>query len=371
MKCGCIQLFIILISIANPACADELSLPLAGYFHPGRAMPIRWRGTQSGELKISSDGIATRATSSGGVFPTIIINPDTRELHWTSPSESTGEITYLHPLSDSDFLIGNTLPASVSLAAIFPDHHLVWVHLDPGDLQSPPLAWESLDALVIASSDWEKLPQEIQNDLVAEGVTIAIDGEKPANPFPWIRADRFWIAATNIPMPPIISADADAPLDGQIIGRSDAFRYRIVLLGAIYCLVACGVALWRSRWMLLAFVILTAAAGALLAIDNSHQSPIFQKSRTVRLESEIPLEETWVYQVSHRPVEFRLPVTGVVQPVFSDESEIQQMKLTLRCGDNGEPISIDGFLPADVPLAVMTRRLAPDQTFTKLAGSSH
>jgi len=374
MKCPRIHLFIILISIASPVHADDLTLPLAGYFHPSRAMPVRWFSTQSGELEVSSDGISSRVDSSNatsGILPCIVIDPNTRALHWIGPSASAGEMTNLHPLSDSDFLVGNTLPANAGLAAIFPDRRVVPIHLEPGDLQSPPMAWESLDALLITSSDWEKLPGEIQNDLVAEGITIAIDGEKPANPFPWKRAGRFWVAAANIPMPPIISADADAPLGGQVIGRSDSFRYHIVLLGAIYCLVSCGVALWRSRWMPFAFVALTAGAGTLLAIDNSHQSPIFQKSRTVRLEGEIPLQETWVYQISHRPVEFRLPVAGVVQPVFSDESEIAQMKLTLRCSEDGEPISIDGFLPADIPLAVMTRRLAPDQTFTKLAGSSH
>jgi hypothetical protein len=374
MKCPCIHLFIVLISIASSVHADEMSLPLSGYFHPGRAMPVRWRTTQSGELEVSSDGIASRADSSNaawGILPCIVIDPNTRALRWTGPSQSAGEITNLHPLSDSDFLVGNTLPASTGPAAIFPDRHAVPIHLDPVDLQSPPMAWESLDALVMTSSDWEKLPLAIQNNLVAEGITIAIEGEKPGNPFPWKRADRFWIAATNIPMPPIISADADAPLDGVIIGRSDSFRHRIVLLGAMYCLIACGIAMWRSRWMPMAFVALTAGAGALLAIDNSHQSPIFQKAKTVRLEGEIPLQETWVYQVSHRPVGFRLPVEGVVQPIFSDESEIGQMNLTLRCGSSGEPISMDGFLPVDVPLAVMIRRLASDQIFTKLDGSSH
>lgn len=57
--------FVAVISILTRAYADDISLPLRGYFHPGRAMPVKWNvsePTASGTvIQLSaSDAVTTR-----------------------------------------------------------------------------------------------------------------------------------------------------------------------------------------------------------------------------------------------------------------------------------------------------------------------
>ena len=106
------------------------------------------------------------------------------------------------------------------------------------------------------------------------------------------------------------------------------------------------------------FVAVSIVAGAAFALDNVHQSPIFRRNGTVLLNDDMKVEDNWVYQVSYRPAEFRLPVVGFVHPIFSDESQVESASLALDCDGDGEPVAIEGHLSADEPLALMSRQVA-------------
>lgn len=233
------------------------------------------------------------------------------------------------------------------------------IHLDAENLQSPAMAWETLDAMLLTTEEWQKLSPATRGQLFAEGIILAVrDVRKPDGQLPWRRSDPWWIASSDLKLPAMIDGDAYRPTDGWTSGRSEAFRRRIFLFGAIYCLLAGGACLWRSRWMPAGFVAMSIIAGAAFAIDNVHQSPIFQRSGTILLKGEMTVEDDWVYQVSHRPAEFRVSVGGFVCPIFSDESQVELAKLKLACDGDGEPVAIEGHLPADEPLALVARQVA-------------
>ena len=221
------------------------------------------------------------------------------------------------------------------------------------------MAWETLDAILLTSEEWQNLPIALRRGLFAEGITLAVTaGPQPDAILPWRHSDQWWIASSESKLPPMIDGDVYSLADEMTIGRSEAFRRRILLFGAIYCLTACGACLWRSRWMPAGFIAMSITAGLVFAFDNNRQSPIFQRSGIVRLTDGMTLEDHWVYQVSHRPADFSLPVAGFVHPIFSDQSQIESLKLNLDCGGDGEPIAINGHLPADGPLVLMSRRVA-------------
>jgi hypothetical protein len=355
-----------IISIFTRAYADDISLPLEGYFHPGRAMPVKWNVSESvtsGEtIQLSaSDAVTTQLALSSnprGIMPWIAVGANVGNLLWRFSSGTTGEMSDLHPLDESDCLVGDFLADDSGIGAIFPNRRVMTIHLDTEDLQSPAMAWETLDAMLLTPEEWQKLSPAARGQLFAEGITLAVgDSRKPDAQLPWRRSGPWWIASLELKLPAMINDDAYRPTQGWTTGRSEAFRRRTVLFGAIYCLLAGGACLWRSRRMPAGFVAISIVAGAAFAIDNVHQSPIFQRSGAVLLNGDMTVEDNWIYQVSHRPAEFRVPVGGFVCPIFSDESQAQSARLILGCDGGGEPVAIEGHLQADEPLALMNRQI--------------
>jgi hypothetical protein len=355
-----VRLFgLIAILSATTAGAQELSLPLQGYFHPGRAMPVRWSIDSSGgvgaTVRITAPGAITTSVSSvnpDGIAPWIVFDP-----HATAGDKQFE----LHPLEDSDFLVGNFVSDETDIARLFPNQHIVTVHVDARDLQSPPMAWETLDAVVLTNEEWRQLGESARDQLFVEGITLAVRlDSKPEGELPWRADGAWWIASADLKLPGIVNADAYAPTDGWSPGRSVEFRKRTFLFAAMYCLVCVGVFLWRSRWMPAAFVVVSIVAGAAIAGENRRESPISACSGTVLVKDEITLADMWVFQMSHRPVTFHVPTGAMVAPVLSDESQFESAGLTLECGNDGEPTAIDGRLSADEPLALVRRRFLAD-----------
>jgi hypothetical protein len=370
--------FVAIISIFTRAYADDVSLPLGGYFHPGRAMPVRWsvsppEGVSATFQVSASDAVTTRLVLSGnlrGIMPWIAVDPNVGRLLWRFPSGAAGEISDLHPLDESDCLVGDFLADDSRIGALFPNRRIITVHLDAEDLRAPAIAWETLDAMLLTPEEWQKLPPAKRRQLFAEGITLAVrDARKPDAQLPWRRSDQWWVASSELKLPAMINVSAYVPSEGWAAGRSEAFRRRIFLFGAIYCLIAGGACLWRSRRMPAGFVAMSIVAGAAFALDDVHQSPIFQRSGTVLLNDDMTVEDNWVYQVSHQAAEFRVPIAGFVHPIFSDESQAQSAKLTLDCDGDGEPVAIEGHLSADEPLALMSRGIAAGNR--EYSASSH
>jgi hypothetical protein len=333
--------------------ANALSLPLQGYFHPGRAMPVRWEDSQAIQLS-ASGAIATRLETIGqsrGVFPWIVIGPNVANV-------SDPTLPPLHSLEDYDCLVADAVSNDSDARSLFPNRRMIAVHVDADELTGPPMAWETLDAILLTPAEFEKIPPSMRRGLFAEGIELAVLSDRqPDAPLPWNRSGQWWIASAGMGLPPIVCADAYAPTYGWAAGRSPAFRRRILLFGAIYCLLVCGVGLWRSRWMPAGIVAASILAAAVFAFDNQSQSPIFQRSGTVRLIGPAAIEDDWLYQVSHRPAQFTLPLESSVHPIFYDESQAESQNLTLDCDGRGQPTAITGRLSADAPLALMRRRM--------------
>ncbi|MGD0767204.1 MAG: hypothetical protein ABSB42_03170 [Tepidisphaeraceae bacterium] len=333
--------------------ASALSLPLNGYFHPGRAMPVRWENSQTVQLS-ASGAITTHLETVDrprGVFPWIVIGPNVANV-------SDRTFPPLHPLEDSDCLVADAVANDSDAGSLFPNRRMIAVHVDLDDLTGPAMAWQTLDAILLTPAGFEKIPEPMRRQFVAEGVELAVLSDRqPDARLPWKRSGQWWIASAGMGLPPMVCAEAYAPTYGWAAGRSQAFRRRILLFGAIYCLLVCGVGLWRSRWMPAGIVAASIVAAAVFAFDNQRQSPIFQRSGIVRLIGPATLEDDWLYQVSHRPAQFTLPLENSVHPIFYDESQAVSLDLSLDCDGRGQPTAITGRLSADEPLALMRRRM--------------
>lgn len=346
--------------------ANNVSLPLKGYFHPGRAMPVRWdisSGNSSGGIiHLSASGaIAARVQWTGnphGVFPWLVIDPNVRDVRWRLPDGSAGDFPSLHPLEDSDWLVASSLDDDSAAAALFAGRHPIVIHA-PSGIEGPAMAWETLDAVLLTPDALAKLSWPDRRDLFAAGVELAVMTQaRPDGILPWQRRGPWWVASSDLHLPPMVDADAYAPTYGWTAGRGADLRRHIFLLGVIYCLIVAGVALRRSRWTPAAIVAISILAGFVFASENRKYSPVFRRGGIVRLIDGSALEDQWVYQVSHRDADFQMAVENSVRPVFFDRSQPRGMNLTIDCEDSGQPIAISGRLTADEPLAIMRRRLS-------------
>jgi hypothetical protein len=352
------SLLLFLLTGNHVAFAQSLSLPLQGYYHPGRAMPVQWQSPAAGgAIQLSTPGaVTTRIDSIGntrGIFPWLIIDSNVGEV-------SDRTLPPLRPLDDNDSLVVDTLDNDSVPNDLFPNHHIVTVHVDAADLASPPMAWQSVDAILLTSQTLQTLSSYNRIELFSYGIELEVQGDEPPEPHSgWIPNGHWWTLSSGLKLPPLISPDAYAPTEGWTPGRTPEFRRRIVLFASIYCLIVCGIGLWRSRWNLAAIFAASAVACILFAWDDRNESHIFQQAGVIELTGQVPREDQWLYQVSHRPADFRLPADGNLQPVLSDRSQLDPLNLVWECDGNGEPISMTGRLSPDIPLATMHRQIAP------------
>jgi hypothetical protein len=348
--------------------AQPLYLPLEGFYHPGRAMPVRWDAPLAGgSLALSATGaVTTRILSLAqphGAFPWLAINSNITNV-------SNPHLPPLHPLADDDLLIINTLPNDQAPTEIFPHRSLTTIHLTATELVPNPMAWQTVDAIILDPQTFENFPSSLRNQFLAEGITLAVPGPtRPEINFSWQHQGNWWLASAGLNLPPIISPDVDAPTFGWTPGRSPEFRRRIFLFATIYCLLIAGIALWPSRWMLLAIIAVTIASSFFFALDNRRQSPIARQSGTILIDGPVQLQDSWLFQLSHRAADFRIPIAGSTQPIVSDPAQLNSLNLTLDCDPTGQPIALTGRLSPDKPLALMQRRIAQWATYHPSAPS--
>ncbi len=164
---------LVVLAILNCLCVnargDTFSLPLKGYFHPGRAMPVRWdissANSLSGIIQLSASGaITSRVQPAGkprGIFPWLVIDPNSHDVRWQSPAGSEAIFPALHPLEDSDCLVASTVDEDSAAGDLFPGRRLILVH-PPNLVEGPAMAWETLDAVLLTRDVLARIPAPAQ-----------------------------------------------------------------------------------------------------------------------------------------------------------------------------------------------------------------
>lgn len=346
---------------------DTLTLPLQGYFHPGRAMPVQWDlSAANASIDLSADGAMSvrmdRVGSSVGVLPWLAVEDNVGNIRWRAGgAAAAGFDRPPHALDDSDRLVATNVDDSSLLKDMLGSSRVVPIRLDTmRPIAGPAMAWESLDALLVTPAGWLNIPPDLRRGLYAANVALAVVSVAPPDDaLPWRRQGRLWVAQSGIALPSTVDSQTYAPTLGWTAGRSAVFRRRVVILGALFCILAGGVYLWRSRWMPAAMVLLAVVFAAAATWDNRSRSPLAQIVGEMRLRGPSDVADTWLYQLSHRDADFSIPVGGLIHPVAGDPQQWPSLNLVLHCGADGHPRWLTGHLKADQPLAIMTRWLAP------------
>jgi hypothetical protein len=336
--------------------AQTLSLPLHGYFHPGRAMPVACDFSGSpGSANISGQGaITTRifsVTGTRAIVPFLAFDPEAHSATFD-----------LHALDDSDLLIAAAQDDLSAAPRLFPGKIIVSLKLDPiHPIEGPAMAWESLDALLLTPVGLANIPEPKLRELWSSGITIVVIApNSPPTDLPWTKESGCWIARGFKSLPAQVNPDAYAPTLQWTGGKSLATRREIVLLGALFGILLGAIALWPSRTAPTAAICL--AVTLCFAADwNSHRHfPVTSAEGIMQIDvgRRWGVDDVWTFQRSHRDTEFDLPLSGSVHPIMMETDQWSQANLILTCGSNGDPVALQGQLKADVPIALVMRKIA-------------
>lgn len=341
--------------LAGSATAQlRVSLPLQGWYRPGRYMPVRVVGGVE-QFTITAPGAMPTIGQGGNdlIVPFLCLQPSSRltvEGHTTSAAD-------LRPLDAAQRLIGvvdGDYPAD-----LFPDAQNLSVRLVEQDLRSTPAAWQSLDALVVARRDL--LSEPLISALLSAGTIIVCAGEhRPDTIWPWKQSGSYWILRHDLGGPRRAGENAPAmsPAGGWEAQWPAAIRQQAVLTAAMVAIGSLGAALLRGRWAAI-LVILTAAGGVgAMLLWHRTLSPLQQARTQVLIDSQFTQIDSWRYLTSIRPYQFAMPWHPTAWPIAQYPDQLAAMRLSLICGSDGSPIEFIGTASA-TPIAVLERELKP------------
>jgi hypothetical protein len=367
---SCHWLLLVLFLI-TPLRADiTLDLPLEGYYRPGRYLPVRYSASSAAALTISGPGVLpTRIDlSSGparGIAPVLPLESALRQLHAQVDGQPPSPIaTTLRALSPDQALIGFTGPDPSALGQLFPDKTLIPIRLTPADLlAASPVAWETLDALVLDAATAVQLKQETLAALAASGVILAAQADAaPDSQWPWRQVGPYWILHYQ-PAGPMISTAYPIlfdPVQGWQADWPVAFRHRVLLYALIFSILMLGLVVIRPRFTPVLAVLLSAATVVSLALWWRGRAAVLQREGDiVILSNRLRQTDTWTYIASATPASASLPCSAAMRPLFEQPADRQTTGLLLRCASDGQPLSFTWRCVPGVKLAFLSRSITP------------
>jgi hypothetical protein len=255
--------------------------------------------------------------------------------------------------------------------ALFPSEALISISLDLNHpLLDPPLAWTGLDAVILSPVARARLSDEQISTLLAAGVVFMINGSRiPDTRWPWQRVGNLWVLRHNVAGPQdLIRAEAYTPTYPWDRGVPAPTRIQIVLIAAIFSILAVGVSLWRSGRAMIAFLILCALTAAFIFTAYLRRPLELMMQKTIAVsDSHLTQFDDWTWRACLRDARLTQPASNFTVPVFASVHQIEQSETRLTCDSQGRPISYDFRLVPNQSLAFVTRQVLPSSPPKKFA----
>jgi hypothetical protein len=305
----------------------RVTLPLHGYFHPSRFMPVHVTANGQDAVEFHDGGVIPLTVGGNGeiideTVPMLPINDRARTLRDLN----------LHPLADEELLIGLVGIDPAAAAAVM-HQSVTTASLDlTNPLPGPPFAWQTLDGLLLDDAAAQRINEGQLRALLAAGTTIGVRSDrKPAGNWPWQRDGAFWVVRPQRFGPTsIIESDAYTPTYAWTRGWPAAFRRQAVLSALLVTALLLAAALWRSRYAFAAVAIVAVAGTTILCIALSRQPPTVRLDGTVEIRGDALVQRdawTWVSTLRGGNVDF--PADGLTRPIFFSRAQIEQSGLEM------------------------------------------
>ena len=386
----CIRIFILgfsflvfHFSLQHSARADDsITLPLNGYYHPGRYMPVHVamapRNADENEVKLSAPAggsVWTNLRFDGGpvdtVVPWMAVDPRAQQLSWYVFPRQGGETldTPLKPLGEHDRLVGwagvDATAAMEVAQKIYPGDHVIMMPLNPlMPLPGSPAAWDTLDAVVLDPTATDRVGESRFAALVGEGVAFAVRADIPA-PFPrwtWQRIGN-WHVMHYLPAGPTAVTYNDAsytPVGSWADGWSVEIRRQVAFAGAAFSVVLLLLLLWHPRYTVSLAVFVSFVCLGWIAYFRDHHRPGQTVGGKIRIVTPaITQDDDWAFQTTHQTTYSNIRWVDTTRVVFNSAVQLDRISARIACYPNGDPDYIFFDLPAKAKVALLSRRCGP------------
>jgi len=314
-----------------------VSFPLEGHYRPGRYMPVHISASGNDTVMLHGNGSVPTEVSWTGRFDAVVPWLAVVLLRdpgwWSSASGEHSLDIPLKPLADDEQLVALAGDDGSAARALFPGKSVILIALDgSGALLAPAAAWEALDGVVLDAAAAERLKPAQIATLLAAGTLIAVRSDpRPDQTWPWERREAYWVLQheTVGPASPI-AADAYLPTYDWQRGWPAGFRRQVLVAAILFSILALGITLWRSRYMLIAFAALSVIAVVGFAWWYRRQSPVLDMTANIWVrDASLAQRDHWKWESAMRPVERSSPSTLLTRPVFASMRQIEQTHLRL------------------------------------------
>ena len=366
---------------------DSVTLPLRGYYHPGKYMPVHVDVSPGSAEEISvhldaPGSVWTHIRFEGGridaTVPWFPVDARAGALTWYVPPRHGGTAVQpsLKPLTEHQRIIGyagvEATAALVVARAIYPADELLPIPLNPAlPLPGIAAAWQTLDAVVLNRSAMQRVGEARFASLVAEGVAFAVlpgdDVKETAGPpwpkWPWNPLPGGGWVIHYQPSGPSAVNYSDAiyePVAAWRTGWPTLIRTRLFFLAAVFSILILLLALWRPRFVAIGAVILSGAFVAGLLTWGKARKPTLTCGGKIRIVSHgITQDDDWAYETCHQHISSTIRWVDTTRLIFASAAQLDACVARLVCSSNGDPDYIFFDLPAKTKIALLSRRCGP------------
>jgi hypothetical protein len=360
--------------------ADSVTLPLEGYYHPGRYMPVRVIGDPvAGKPNaIVVRGVetvyATVNSRSGekidATVPLMSIDVQTGHLSWQWLYQAGRDVyPALRPLGDRQRLVGYASvfaqDAAKMAGEIYPGCEAIEERLNAAQpLPGMPACWEALDLVATDGPTMQRIDEQHISSLLGAGVAFAVKADKPPLPhWPWKRAANGWWTLRYIPAGPAAAtynARAYAPVAGITEGWAPSMRRRYLLEGCGFVVVMLLLALWRPRYIVVMGILVTGAVAVAMLYWHQWQRPLRAVEGKIRVVTpDMTQDDDWAFFIAPEETFSRNRWVDTMKLVLPAPGALQGMEARVECFSNGDPDVLAFNILPHGKAAVLCRHCGP------------
>lgn len=373
--------FVCLSAVDARGVDTSVTLPLDGYFHPGRYMPVRVVGEPPGGkggaiVVTAQDSVWAAARSDAGekidgTMPMMPVGSDPRPVGWYWLNGAYHEAGALRPLTDRQKLVGYTdgvidpAEAMRVAAEVYPGAECIPHALNAAQpLPGSPACWEALDLVLLDGNVARRIGEQKFSCLVAAGVAFAVRAETPPWPrWPWHKAAEGWWTIRHVPAGPAAATylpDAYLPVTQFTGGWPAAIRWRYVLYGVAISLAFLLLALFRPRYLAAWAAALTLGTAIPLIVMHEHERPLRMAEGKIRvIGPELTQEDDWAYLTAPQRVFSRNRWVDTLKIVMAEPGMLAQINPRVECVANGDADSLAFDVLPNAKVALLCRRCGP------------
>jgi hypothetical protein len=371
-----------------------VTLPLEGYFRPGRYMPVHLKAEMPGdpadELRVLADQsvwafVASEGSRIDAVVPLMPISAQVEQVsvNWTYHPGTEVDLP-LHPLGENQRLVGfagGGIGASDALKiARQLDAQSQWL-AEPLDSWQPVAGiaecWETVDLMIFDAPTFGRIEGSKVAALVGGGVTLLVQSPRPPDAvWPWKAAMAGWWMLRYVPAGPqsaTYNPQAYAAVSYFPGGLASSDRWRLVIYGVgIEAGMLLLVLIGRRRLGIFWAVALGGGFMGTTVYLGSWQRPSRMVQGSIEVVGpDITQNDAWAFETSPNEGYSRLRWIDGLHLVLSAPDQWAGIGARLVCFANGKPDVLFFNLMPNHKVAVYARRCGPHGPAAMPAGDGN